>query len=253
MVIRPKQTQGDFSSWGWGFWGWGFFFLFWFFFFSFLGLESDAQLVAAAVCLNSFSIFAHSRARWGICPCRDTSHSQQHLLQMLMKYLILLCLWKEFKSGARAVRFNSALLILRGHGRKHCGSWCVFVSAACGTPSAINTRWSAGGMESVFRTVLKIWVSAWQRWARRTSLPLPKHTSLSRTSWKKNVIWEGGFVSLPLVLEMVIEHILLEAVSGHMKEDVSGNDQHSFTKGKSCLTYVMVFKDRLVGLWMRGG
>lgn len=36
-------------------------------------------------------------------------------------------------------------------------------------------------------------------------------------------MWEPSFVSLPSVLGMIIEHILLEAVSGHVKEEVTGH------------------------------
>lgn len=51
------------------------------------------------------------------------------------------------------------------------------------------------------------------------------------------MIWgtTGGSV-LTLVPGKIMEGVLLEHISGHMKEKVAGNSQHEFTKGKSHLT-----------------
>lgn len=49
---------------------------------------------------------------------------------------------------------------------------------------------------------------------------------------------------LTLVPGKIREEILLEHISGHMKEEVTGNSQHSFTKGKS---HLINFKDKMTG------
>ena len=46
----------------------------------------------------------------------------------------------------------------------------------------------------------------------------------------------------------MVEQILLEAMSRHMKErKMTGNSQHGLTKGKSCLTSPIVFFDEVTG------
>lgn len=63
--------------------------------------------------------------------------------------------------------------------------------------------------------------------------------------FKKEYIGNYKIVSLTTVSEMVIEQILLEAISKNTKnKKVTGNSQHGFIKGKLCLTNLMGFMMR---------
>ncbi|KAF4790719.1 hypothetical protein TURU_138206 [Turdus rufiventris] len=58
-------------------------------------------------------------------------------------------------------------------------------------------------------------------------------------------------VNLISVPEKVMEHIILEVITKHEEENVTGSSQHGFTKGKSCLTNVTAFYDGMAG-WVEG-
>lgn len=55
-------------------------------------------------------------------------------------------------------------------------------------------------------------------------------------------------VSLTLIAGKVLEHIMLETVSQHIKDKVIGSSQCGFMKGKSCLTNLVTFRDEMPAL-----
>lgn len=53
----------------------------------------------------------------------------------------------------------------------------------------------------------------------------------------KEGVGSYGLVSFTSVLGEVVEHVILQSISKHMKDKkVIGSSQHGFMKGKSCLT-----------------
>jgi len=62
-----------------------------------------------------------------------------------------------------------------------------------------------------------------------------------------------GHSVLPQIPTQVMYQILLEAISKHMKwKMVTGSSEHGFTKGKTCLTNLITFRDKMPLLVDRG-
>ncbi|PKU41605.1 glycerol kinase [Limosa lapponica baueri] len=53
---------------------------------------------------------------------------------------------------------------------------------------------------------------------------------------------------LSTIEDQIMEQILLETLQGHMINEMIGDNQHGFTKGKSCLTNLVAFYDGATAL-----
>lgn len=61
-------------------------------------------------------------------------------------------------------------------------------------------------------------------------------------------------ISLPSVLGKIMKKIILGSIEKHLKDNaITGHSQHSFTRGKSCLSNLIFFYDKVTHRWIKGG
>ncbi|GAB0199824.1 mitochondrial enolase superfamily member 1 [Grus japonensis] len=73
-------------------------------------------------------------------------------------------------------------------------------------------------------------------------------TSIYKKGWKKG-LWNHRPVSLASVLGKVMEQIILSAITQHVQDNQAIRpSQHGFVKGRSCLTNLISFYDKVTCL-----
>ncbi|PKU44720.1 rna-directed dna polymerase from mobile element jockey-like [Limosa lapponica baueri] len=108
-------------------------------------------------------------------------------------------------------------------------------------------------MAEVFTEPLSIiYQQSWQTGDPTADWHLANVTPTHKKGWKENL---GNYrpVSLTSVPEKVMEPIILSAIMWHMQDNlVIMHSQHGFMKGRSCLTNLISFYDKVTRLVAEG-
>lgn len=94
------------------------------------------------------------------------------------------------------------------------------------------------------RLLYIIFKRSWQPWHLMTGKRQTSHPSLGRA---RRRIQGTTVVSLSSVSRKSMDQLLLEDTSTHEEKKVTGNSQHGFIMGKSCLTNLIAISDKMTG------